>query len=210
VAAVCAAGGAALAGQGWLTRYLIPLSGGLLIGVAAGVLMPELAADLGWPLTLGLAALGYGLLIAVDRLAFPICPSCDHAGDNTVHGVRQLESFAAPLLIAVAIHAFVDGWGLVAVGKAAPEASRPLTMAILLHKMPEGLTLGAVTRASFATAGQALVWCVAAEMATIAGGGAGLWLTPVRWVSYPLAMAAGTFLFLGGGALRTWWRNDLR
>jgi hypothetical protein len=38
-------------------------------------------------------------------------------------------------------------------------------------------------------------------MVTIAGGCAGLWLTPAAWASYPLAIAAGTFLFLGGEAL---------
>jgi zinc transporter ZupT len=198
VASIGAAGGVALTGRGSLTRYLIPLSGGFLILVAVAFLMPELANGIGWPLTIGLAALGYGVLMAVDRLAFSVCPSCDHKGHSL--DVR-LEGFAAPLLAAVAIHAFVDGWGLVAVRVATPGAGRSLALAILLHKIPEGLTLGAVTRASFERAGVALAWCVAVEMATVAGGGAGLWLTPAAWVSYPLAVAAGTFLFLGGGAL---------
>ncbi len=57
---------------------------------------------------LPLVALGCGSLIAVDRFAFPICPSCDHHH----HGPQAV---AAPLLGATAVHAFVDGWGLVAV-----------------------------------------------------------------------------------------------
>ena len=196
VASLGAAGGAVLATRGALVRYLIPLSGVILVGVALAVLMPELAADIGWVPTVSLAAAGYCALMAVDRLAFSVCPSCEHHK----HEVR-LEGFLVPLLSAVAIHAFVDGWGLVAARMATPGAGKPLTVAILLHKIPEGLTLGAVTRASFERTGWALAWCVAVEAATLAGGGIGLWLTPGLWVSYPLAVAAGTFLFLGGGAL---------
>ena len=198
VASLAAALGVLLAGRGSFTRYLIPVSGALLIGVAALVLMPELADGMGWPLTVALAAGGYAALMAVDRLAFSVCPSCDHKAHSPE---VKLQGFAAPLLLAVALHAFVDGWGLVAVQMATPGAGRSLTLAILLHKLPEGLTLGAMTGASFGNAGTALAWCVAVEMATIAGGGAGMWLTPAAWVSYPLAVAAGTFLFLGGGAL---------
>ena len=179
-------------------RYLIPLSGVILVGVALAVLMPELATVIGWAPTIARAAAGYGALMAIDRLAVSVCPSCDHHK----HGPDiRLEGFLTPLLAAVAFHAFVDGWGLVAAHTVTPGAGKALAAAILLHKIPEGLTLGAVTRASFDRIGSALGWCVAVEMATVAGGAAGLWLTPGAWVSYPLAVAAGTFLFLGGGAL---------
>lgn len=203
VAALGAAGGALLASRGTVVRYLIPLSGVILVGVALAVLIPELAADIGWVPTLALAAAGYGALMAVDRLAFSVCPSCAHyEHDHHHHGPDvRLEGFLVPLLAAVAIHAFVDGWGLVAARTVAPGAGKPLAVAILLHKIPEGLTLGAVTRASFDRTGPALGWCIAVEMATLIGGATGLWLTPGAWVSYPLAVAAGTFLFLGGGAL---------
>ena len=198
VAALSAVAGALLASRGTVVRYLIPLSGVILVGVALAVLIPELAADIGWAPTLVLAAAGYGALMAVDRLAFSVCPSCDHHQ----HGPDiRLGGFLVPLLAAVAIHAFVDGWGLVAARSVAPGAGKPLAVAILLHKIPEGLTLGAVTRASFDRTGPALAWCIAVEMATLIGGATGLWLTPGVWVSYPLAVAAGTFLFLGGGAL---------
>lgn len=200
VAGVCAACGAALTGRARIERYLIPLSGALLILAAAGVLLPELASSMGWPLALALAALGYGILTAIDRLAFSVCPSCDHH-DHSGRLAVELEGFAAPLLIAVAIHAFVDGWGLVAVHSATPGAVRSITLAILLHKIPEGLTLGAMTRASVPGFLPALLLCLAAELSTLLGGSAGLWLTPADWANYPLALATGTFLFLGTGAL---------
>ena len=197
VASIGAGGGVFLARRGSFTRYLIPISGGILILVALFVLLPELAQTLGWLVTVALAVGGFVGLFLVDRVALSVCPSCDHHHHEEV----RLEGFAAPLLIAVAVHAFVDGWGLVAARVGTPGAGNPLALAILIHKIPEGLTLGAVTRASFDSTGVALAWCVAVELATFAGGAAGLWLTPVGWVSYPLAVAAGTFLFLGAGAL---------
>jgi ZIP family zinc transporter/zinc and cadmium transporter len=194
VAIVAAAFGIALTGQARLSRLLIPLSGGFLVLVALFGLIPELALDIGWIRTLPLVALGAGSLMAVDRLAFPICPSCDH---------HRPQAIAAPLLGATAVHAFVDGWGLVAVQIVAPHAGRTVAAAILLHKIPEGLALGSIIGVLLDRNGIALAWCAMAELSTVAGGAVGLWLTPAEWVGYPLAIAAGTFLFLGIQAVRT-------
>jgi zinc transporter ZupT len=177
---------------------LIPLSGGLLIGVAVFGLIPELVDDLGIPSSLTLVALGYLLLHLLDRFAFPVCPSCAH--DHSHEGCHEeLHGFAGPLLVATGIHAFVDGWGLVAFqrGVHTPGADTAFAAALLLHKIPEGLALGTMLRASVESTTSVLVWCIAIESATILGGATGLWLTPAAWVSYPLAVAGGTFLFLG-------------
>jgi zinc transporter ZupT len=177
---------------------LIPLSGGLLIGVAVFGLIPELVDDLGLPSSLTLVALGYLLLHLLDRFAFPVCPSCAH--DHSHEGCHEeLHGFAGPLLVATGIHAFVDGWGLVAFqrGVHTPGADTAFAAALLLHKIPEGLALGTMLRASVGSTTSVLAWCIAIEAATILGGATGLWLTPAAWVSYPLAVAGGTFLFLG-------------
>ena len=47
-----------------------------------------------------------------------------------------------------------------------------------------------------------------AEAPTIIGGIAGLYATPGLWLNYALALAAGTFLFLGVHAI-TGWRASL-
>lgn len=207
--AIAAAGtGVALLAHAGHTRMLIPLSGGLLIGVAAFGLIPELASDMGWMKSLLLVALGYLLLKVLDSFAFSVCPSCahDHAHDDCA---EQLHGFAAPLLLATAFHAFVDGWGLVAVQQGVFTAGTraAFAAALFLHKIPEGLALGTITRASIHRAGKALALCAAVEMATIAGGAAGYWLTPANWVGYPLAMAGGTFLFLGVHAVHGDWKH---
>jgi zinc and cadmium transporter len=208
VAVISGAAGVWLLGHARHTRFLIPLSGGLLIGVAAFGLIPELVTDIGWWRGLLLVALGYGLLKSLDRFAFSVCPSCAHdhsheSCDEPLHG------FAGPLLTATAIHAFVDGWGLVAVqrGTRTPGSSTIFAAALLLHKIPEGLALGTMLRASVDREVTAFGLCALVELATVVGGATGLWLTPAAWVSYPLAIAGGTFLFLGVHAVDGAWKS---
>lgn len=201
VAILSAALGVLLLRERKAARFLIPLSGGLLAGVAVFGLIPELTAQMGWATGLSLVALGYGLLMGLDRFVYSVCPSCAHDHDHdgcatTLHG------FAAPLLIATSLHAFIDGWGLVTVQTAVPA----FAAALFLHKIPEGLALGTILRASLgrgATALLAIVLCALAELATVLGGVAGLWHTPAAWVGYPLAVAGGTFLFLGVHAVHS-------
>jgi zinc and cadmium transporter len=208
VAVASAGAGLALLGHGRHTSTLIPLSGGLLIGVAVFGLIPELIVDIGWVRGLLLVAVGYGLLKTLDRFAFPVCPSCSH--DHSHEGCDEpLHGFAGPLLTATAIHAFVDGWGLVAVqiGTRSPGADTAFATALLLHKIPEGLALGTILRASVKRVSTAFALCVLVEASTIVGGATGFWLTPADWVSYPLAIAGGTFLFLGVHAVDSDWKR---
>jgi zinc and cadmium transporter len=208
VAIVSAAAGVWLLGHARHTRVLIPLSGGLLIGVAAFGLIPELVVDIGWLRGGVLVAFGYAILKALDRFAFSVCPSCAH--DHSHESCHEpLHGFAGPLLMATAIHAFVDGWGLVTVqaGTHTPGSGTIFAAALMLHKIPEGLALGTMLRASVDREVTALALCAAVELATVAGGATGYWLTPAAWVSYPLAIAGGTFLFLGVHAVHGAWKS---
>src|SRR3569832_1989573 len=107
----CAVAGAVLAG-GKRARVLVPLSGGLLGAIALFALIPETAEDIGWPVAVLAAVAGYGLLHLFDRYGVPVCPSCSHS-----HG------FSGPLVMATAVHAFVDGWGMVAIRNSLPTAT---------------------------------------------------------------------------------------
>jgi zinc transporter ZupT len=188
LAIVCAAVSIALAAGGRKV-LLVRISGALLAGVALFGLIPELVREAGWWRTIPLVVLGYGTLMALDRRGYAVCPSCMHG-----------EKFAGSLVAATAVHAFVDGWGLVAV-RGQGNASGAIAIAILAHKAPEGLALGAMLRASSGSVPAALGWCLAAELPTILGGAAGLWITPPGWLGYILSLVAGTFLFLGIHAL---------
>ncbi len=187
-------------------RWLIPVSGGLLLALAVFGLIPELASEAGWPKAISLVAAGYLALLLFDRFIYSICPSCSHNHDHA--GCAQpLHGFSVPLAVAALVHAFVDGWGMVTVDHADPKLGATVILAVVLHKIPEGVALSTMFRAATGGVWSAFFLCALVESATFAGGAAGLWKAPGDWVHYPLAMAAGMFVFLGLHALHGVWKK---
>lgn len=191
-------------------RVIVPFSGGLLAGVALFGLLPELTQEIGWFRGVPVFAGGYLLLLFIDRYLHVVCPSCSHDhnhGDCTT----VLHGYTGPLLIAAAAHAFLDGWGLAGTSHASSEAVRlTFPVAVMLHKAPEGLALGVIFEASTRSIRRALLFCVLAEAATPLGGWAGTVFTPhlgTAWTNYPLAIAGGSFLYLGWHAVHAEWKN---
>jgi zinc transporter ZupT len=200
----------------WLTgmrrraRVVVPFSAGVLLGVAVFGLAPELAGDLGWIPLLALAGAGYVTLLLIDRYIAPVCPSCAHNHDHS--GCEaELHGFAAPLIAAAAAHSFLDGWSVAAAQLTLPLGLRiAVPLAVALHKVPEGIALGGILRASIGSRAAALGWCLLAEGATLVGGAAGLMLAPhlgIRWVTYPLSVAAGWLFYLGWHAVEEEWKS---
>jgi len=200
----------------WLTglrsrvAIVVPFSAGVLIGVALFGLLPELAQDSSWRLTLALCAGGYGLLLLINRYVYSVCPTCAHDHDHGACGT-ELHGFAAPLIVAAALHSFLDGWSVAVVQHAAPLGLRvAVPVAIALHKLPEGIALGGVMRASVPSRTVALLWCLLAEGATLAGGALALALAPhlgSMWTIYPLGLTAGWLIYLGYHAVHEEWKR---
>jgi zinc transporter ZupT len=201
--AVC---GAALAlrvdGSGH-ARPMIPFSAGLLVGVAVFGLFPETGGAIGWLPSAALFVCGYVALFSIDRFVTPVCPSCSRGHDHS-HCDMELHGFAMPMIAATSFHAMLDGWGVTAgegVGLALP-------LAVILHKIPEGIALGAILRAAIPSRWRAFAWCAAVESATLAGGAIGLRAsTTASWTQYALAAAAGCFFYLGFHAVHEEWRR---
>jgi len=192
LALVCAVAGARLEAGAPRGRILVPVSGALLVAVAIFGVGPEVVRGAGWMTTIALAAAAYIGLSVLDLHGHPVCPSCSRG-----------ESFAASLAVATGLHAFLDGWGLSVIrSTSAGPTPNAILGAILLHKIPEGLALGAMLRPSTPSLASALALAAAAELMTVAGGFLGVWAAPAEWVNYPLAIALGMFLFLGTHALR--------
>ena len=201
-------------------RLALPFSAGVLLGVAVFGLLPELARQSGWPATLLLFGSGYGLLIAVDRLIYPVCPTCSHSHE---HGAcaDELHGFAVPLVAAAAIHSFFDGWSMALAQAVDTSAATPLglglavPLAVTLHKIPEGIALGGILRAAVRSGKtgarmRAVSGCVLAEGCTIIGGASGLALAPrlhAGWMVYPLGLTAGWIFYLGFHAVHEEWKR---
>jgi zinc transporter ZupT len=180
----------------------VPFGGGILMGVALFWLLPEMAEVLGWPAAAAWTAAGAAALWLLDRYVYPVCPACAPAHDHS-HCETRLHGFALPLLVAAGLHSALDGWTVMA-GQSHPGLGPALIFGIAAHKAPEGLALGVIARASLATRVTALSWCVAAQAATLLGAGLELAFAPYLGMTVLhalLALAGGSFLYLGGHAV---------
>jgi zinc transporter ZupT len=182
----------------------------VLLGVACFGLAPELVEQVGWRTGLLLFSAGYGILFLLDRFAWPVCPSCapghDHSGCP-----KELHGFAGPLVGAAALHSMLDGWSIATVQSVMPLGLRvAVPIAVALHKIPEGIALGGILRASVKSRRAAIGWCALAEGATLVGGVLGLAMSPSvgsGWITYPLGITAGWLTYLGSHAVHEEWKS---
>jgi len=192
------------------TAHLVPFSGGLLVGIATFGVLPELAGLHGLIMSLDLLAAGFALLWLVNRYFYPVCPSCSHTHQHELCET-SLHGFALPMAVAASIHAFLDGLGIVAAyEERAQGLGTAVVVAVMLHKVPEGIALGVMLRAALRSRLGALALCAAAEGATFLGAALYLAVGPrlgSGWAGYALALAGGSFLYLGFHAAHGDWKR---
>jgi zinc transporter ZupT len=187
-----------------LARQVVPFSGGMLAGLVAFWVTPEMAESLGWPSALAWVSVGFILLWGINRFVYPVCPSCSHTHDHDECATR-LHGFAAPMLIAAGLHSLLDGWTLAA-AQQGTTIGTAFVAGIALHKIPEGLAFGVIVRASLKSRWSTLAGCALAESFTIVGAVLELALRPWlgdAWAHGLLGFAAGTFLYLGYHAVHS-------
>lgn len=187
-------GGVFLGQSRELSSRLAAAGGGLLFGIALFWLMPEIAETSGWAAAILLPVAAACVLGALDKLLV-------HTGHSPRHGVL------GPLLAATALHSFVDGWSVRALS-VHPLTSVTVVIGLGLHKFPEGVALGWITRKSMSSSARAAAASGGVEALTLLGavverrtdvfGAArfGAW-----WTAVVLAIIAGSFLFLGTHAV---------
>src|SRR5581483_9771292 len=86
----------------------------------------------------------------------------NHAGHSSRQGVVW------PLLAATAAHSFLDGWSVRALS-VQPLADIAVPLGLGLHKIPEGLALGWITRKYLPTTWKAAVASASVEAVTLLG-----------------------------------------
>ncbi len=144
---------------------------------------------------------GFALLAVIDRFVYPVCPACSHSHQHEECATR-LHGFATPLLVAAALHSALDGWS--AVAGQSTGFGLGLLGGIAIHKIPEGLALGVIARASLGSRASALAWCALAESATLAGAGLESVLAP-----HMNSQGLHALLALAGGKLSCTWADML-
>jgi zinc transporter ZupT len=206
LAAVC---GVWLSSVHSVARRMVPFGGGILMGVAVLWVLPEMAAFWNWPAALAWVASGFALLWIADRHVYPVCPSCSHTHGEEEDAHADLHGFGPPLLIAAGLHAAIDGWSVVAAGGSGTLGGA-FVLAVAVHKIPEGIALGVIARAALDSRRSAIFWTATAELMTLAGAGLEIVLAPYLGqtaLHVLLAVAGGSFLYLGGHAVHGEWRR---
>jgi len=189
-----------------ISQRVLPFSGGLLAGIALFWILPEIAQQDGW-LSAGAGLIaGWALLFLIDRFLYPVCPTCAHSHHHESCS-SSLHGFAAPLLIASGLHSFFDGWSLaIANNKGFEGLKIAFLTGISIHKLPEGLALGALLIAALGSEWRAMAGAAAAQSMMLAGGALAIGfgaLLPVKVTLALLSIAAGAFTYLGYHAVDT-------
>ncbi len=179
-------------------------------GIALFGIGPELAESHGGYGAALLLGGGLVLLWVIGRWVYAICPACSHTHDHS-NCAASLHGFALPLVLAASLHSFFDGVSIAAAGE---QGSSGLAAAVLvgvgLHKIPEGVALGVILWAALNSRWAVLGWTAAVQAATLLGAAAESLAAAQAaggWVSYPLALAGGSFLYLAYHAVHAEWRN---
>ena len=182
---------------------LISLAAGTLLGVTLFTILPEAAHAMSWwKLFLALAS-GYAVFYLISKYVFHVCPACaaSHFDEATTHRFSEI---ASALIIALGVHSTLDGVALAAGHEAHGQTDLTVLLAVCVHKVPEGLALGALLLGAGFKRATAVAWVAAVESTTVLGGLAGiLWLrgaTPF-WLDVVLAHAGGGFVFLAAHAV---------
>jgi len=188
-------GAAAIASRSnWSVRALeimIALSAGFMISVALLDLVPESLRINGASGAL-LVLLGYLLVHLTQHTLAPHF----HFGEET-HHVTKLVSHSA--LAGLMLHTFVDGVAIVSAFAVTPSLGVLVFLAILLHKLPEGLAISSLFLAAGSTRGRALGSGAALALATLVGGVLTQQISMLT--RYGLPMAGGVALYVGASNL---------
>jgi zinc transporter ZupT len=184
---------------------LISLGAGTLLGVTLFAILPESLQAMPWWSVLLAAGSGYAIFFLISKYLFHVCPACaaSHFDEAATHHFSEI---AGAMMLALAVHCIADGMALAA-GHEAEAAHTPggraldfsLILAVCVHKVPEGLALGALLLGAGFNRAQTLARVAAVEATTLLGGVLGLVFLPhitAFWLDAIVAHVGGGFLFL--------------
>lgn len=162
-------------------------------------LLPEAGEQAGWGPALAAATLGWVVCAGLTRRTGTACPGC-----ATGHAHAGQFTYGVPLLVAVTLHCTLDGLALA--GAAGHGASGELlALAVLAHKLPEGIAVAAVCRAGGLSPGRALGVTALVQSGTLLGAAAGTLLFRISGLllGLGLGVVAGSLLYLVDLTLRS-------
>jgi zinc and cadmium transporter len=170
---------------------MVAFSAGFMISVALLDLIPR-SLELGGERGALFILLGYLLVHLTQHTLAPHF----HFGEET-HHVTKVTSFAA--LAGLLLHTFVDGVAIVSAFAVTPALGMLVFLAILFHKLPEGLAISSLFLAAGESRGRALAAGAALAVATMIG--ALLTQQVTLLTTFGLPLAGGVTLYVGASNL---------
>lgn len=195
-------------------KRLLPWTGGVLVGLSVFWILPDLAVNEGWMISVAGISVGVAALLLFDQYVYPICPFCafgghEHHEHHTEHHTHYLE-IGWPLLAAGCIHNFFDGWMLeLAHARGVGQLSSALSWGFAAHKIFESFAIGLLASAFASNLKRALGIILLIQTAFAAGGIAVFYVGGLNEgiVDLFVGGAAATLLFFGLSALRIEWQS---
>ena len=133
-----------------------------------------------------------------------VCPACSasHFDERTA---KKFSEIVKALLIALSIHSFLDGVAVSTKGVVENISNTSVFVAILTHKLPEGLALASMMFSANYTRNKILMYVFAVEMVTVLGALLGSivlksYVSEVL-ISVVMSHIAGGFIFLASHAV---------
>jgi ZIP family zinc transporter/zinc and cadmium transporter len=185
---------ALIAKDQWSKRgigFVLAFSAGFLVAVALGELVPE-------AITRGGEQAGWWMLGAFGavHLTQHTLVTHFHFGEET-HEVSK--GVAGSALVGMMMHTFVDGVAIATSFAVDPTMGALVLVAIVLHKLPEGLAIGSLFMATGGSARAGIGAAAVLGAATVTG--AALSGTVAVLATHGLALSAGVTLYVGGSNL---------
>lgn len=204
---LCAAGAELLGGalvvlrKRWPLRvqeYLLALSAGFILALVFLELVPESLRAIGTAAPVAML-LGYSVLHFFEHTIVGHL----HFGEETHHDVMVSRVASVSTFAGLTVHAFFDGFAISVGMQYDLYLGLLIFVAVLLHKIPEGITIASVMLAADHGRKTALFASVAIAVATMAGIVGGFFLVEVSREVMGLAFAfsAGIATYVGASDL---------
>jgi zinc transporter ZupT len=174
-------------------RYFVALGAGFMLAAAFVRMVPESAHV---PHALSFVLVGY---FGVHLFEHTLAPHF-HFGEE-----RHADAFLTPAsawlaVLGLCVHTLFDGVAIAAGFMIAPALGGVIFLAVLLHKVPEGLTIASIVLAAGRSRALALGAAATLGVCTLAGA-ALTSLLATSHVGYALALSAGVTLYVAASDL---------
>lgn len=185
---------------------LISFAAGTLLGTAFLVIIPESRETLSALHVALSVSSGYLVFHLISRYLAHVCPACA-ASHVDVHLESQEKSLALLFCVALTIHSSLDGLALTLSHHLSHHAHNSVALSVLVHKIPEGLALGAILMRQGRSAGKSFLIAILLESTTLLGWVGGNLFDLLEghhttmWINILMAHTAGGFVFLAFHAI---------